>query len=86
MKTQAEYDAEDAAKWRLLLATMDSGDAIRVVMRGEGSGNAEGRTGGMYAEYGDEIVEHMVTSAHIANPEGLPFELRMLVDIIDTGE
>lgn len=85
MKTQAELNAEDAAKWRLLLETLDRGDAIRVVMRGEGSGNPDGRMGGMYASDGDEIVEHMVTAAHAANPEGLPFELRMLVDMLDTN-
>lgn len=53
MKTQAEYDA---AKWRLLLATMDSSDAVRVVMRGAGSGNPDDRMGGVYAEDGGEIV------------------------------
>lgn len=82
MTTKA--DIEDAAKWRLLCELLDSSDCIRVVMRGGGSGNPDGRMGGMFASDADELVEHMVTSAHLENPEGLPFDLRMLVDTIDT--
>lgn len=85
MKTQAEANAEDAAKWRLLLEMMDSSECVQVVMRGNGSGNPDERMGGMFASDGDELVEHLVTSAHLENPEGLPFDLRMLVDTLDVA-
>lgn len=83
MNEQARFDAEDAAKWRLMLQMMDA-DRIRVVMRG-GVG-ADDSDAGMFADDAGEIVEHLVSAAHNEYPEGLPYEVRMLVNVLDGGD
>lgn len=70
---------QDAAKWQMLLTLLDTGtNRIAVVLRDELQ-----LTGGDIAGDGDEIVEHMLKVAHEENPEGLPFDLRMLAQTID---
>ena len=57
MGTNSQYDAEDAANWRRLIAGMEN-DTVRVVMLGDGPG-AAGRDAGMYASDIDDVLEHL---------------------------
>lgn len=76
-----KYDLQAAAAWRLLVNAIESG-TVQVVMLGEGSG-ADGRTAGMIASDADEVVDHLITGLHAEYPEGIPFEFREEVALLE---